>query len=245
MKHVRIPRHLWSLGFAGALALVVALGPESGSRAGAQAPPPPPVPNATLTPLPQTAPAAPNDVTVPTAGPSLSPSPAPSPAPQETPPPRRHGRHGGSAASPSAAATTAPEPTATPTSPAFATLDGTWELQLQYIDRTEYSYLKIVQTTGGALSGTWRLGGKNGATYPLTGNYDGRLIRLTASEPTGPANFNGYVEGASDMIGLVTFATAGASPTPSAEAPVAPINANDGVAFTAEHRGTPHNLIKR
>ncbi len=255
-------RHLWSLGSAGALALAVALGPVSGSRAGAQpAPPPPPVPNATLTPLGVQTPAAsplPSDVPVPTAAPSAVP---PTVAPSETPAPRgRRRRRGGSpAASPSAAAaTTAPAPTATPTSPAFATLDGTWELQLQYIDRTEYSYLTLAQTTGGALTGTWRMSGRNAPHYPLTGTYDGRLIRLTAVEPGGPVNFSGYVEGASDMIGLATFPSASpspgaspvASPTPSlapgALSPVAPTTANDGVAFTAEHRGSAsHNVLKR
>lgn len=198
---------------------------------------------------------------MPTAAPSAVP---PTISPSETPSPRgRRRRRGGSpSASPSAAAaTTAPAPTATPTSPAFATLDGTWELQLQYIDHTEYSYLTLVQTTGGALTGTWRMSGRNAAHYPLSGTYDGRLIRLSATEPSGPVTFSGYVEGASDMIGLAVFpSTPSASPSPGAApgasaapatpagalSPVAPTTANDGVAFTAEHRGTPSkNVIKR
>jgi hypothetical protein len=273
LKQAGIRRHLGSLGFAGALALAVALGPVSGSRVGAQpAPPPPPVPNATLTP-PSVASPLPSDVPVPTAAPSAAPAtaaPSAAPAtaepsaaaataqPAETPAARgRRHRRGGAAASPGPSSSSAPEPTATPTSPAFATLDGTWEVQLQYINRTEYSYLTLAQTTGGALTGTWRLSGRNPAHYPLTGNYDGRLIRLTAIEPAGPVNFSGYVEGASDMIGLAVFpATASSSPSPGATAaastppgalsPVAPTNANDGVAFTAEHRGTPsHNVLKR
>ncbi len=237
----------------------MALGPGSGSRAGAQAPPPPPppLPVATLTPAPgeaasppasteplPPATASPAASAAPAELPSAAPSLAPeSPAPTETPAPRRHGRHARAAASPGA--TTAPEPTATPTSPAFATLDGTWEVQLQYIDHTDYSYLKLLQSTGGALTGTWHLAGKNGATYPLAGNYDGRLIRIVVTEPKGPVNFDGYVEGASDMIGLVTYGTSGsASPGPDASppgalSPVVSTNTNDGVAFTAEHRGKP------
>ncbi len=246
MKHARIPRHLWSLGCAGALALAVALGPESGSRAGAQpAPPPPPQPNATLTSIPANSPTAlPSGVPVPTAEPSAGP---PTAAPSTAPAPRRRGRHAGSSA-PAGPSTPAPEPTATPTSPAFATLDGTWEVQLQYIDRTEYSYLSLVQATGGTLSGVWHMSGKNAPRYPITGTYDGRLIRLNAVEPVGPVAFNGYVEGASDMIGLVTFgaSAAAAATTPSPAAPVAPLAANDGVAFTAEHRGAPNrSILKR
>jgi hypothetical protein len=264
LKQAGIRRHLWSLGFAGALALAVALGPVSGSRVGAQtAPPPPPVPNATLTPQGVASP-LPSEAPVPTAAPSAAPAtaePSAAPAtasPSETPAPRgRRHRRGGPAATPGPSSSSAPEPTATPTSPAFATLDGTWEVQLQYINRTEYSYLTLAQTTGGALTGTWRLSGRNAAHYPLTGNYDGRLIRLSVMEPAGPVNFSGYVEGASDMIGLAVFpvtassspspgVTAAASTPPGALSPVAPTNANDGVAFTAEHRGTPsHNVLKR
>ncbi len=169
-------------------------------------PPPPPVPvrSAAATQAPTIAP-APTDV----------PSPSPSPAPRG-----RKGRP--KPALPEA--TTAPEPSATPTSPAFATLDGTWEVQLQYIDRTEYSYFTLVQAPTGALSGVWKVGGK---TYPLDGTYDGRLIRIVVKEPTTDVTISGYVEGASDMVGTMDLMGGKTDPT----------------AFTAEHRPSSKGSI--
>jgi len=165
---------------------------------GALTPPPPPAPNGTFSPFP-----------------------APTPVPVGSPTGSPSGR--GRRARP-APASAEPSPTETPTSPAFATLDGTWEVQVQYRDRTLYSYLKITQTQS-TLGGTWNV---NAKAYPLDGSYDGRLIRIVVKEPTGNVVLSGYVEGATDMVGLVDYGK------------------GDPVAFTAEHRALPpKNPLKR
>jgi hypothetical protein len=186
------------------LALLVAFG--GGGNAGAQSPPPPPRPNPSATPLP-TPTAALNPVP-PTATPVPS---TPSPAP------RGRGRRPAPSGSPT------PEPTPTPTSPAFASLDGSWEVQVQYIDHTTYSYL-IIKQTANVLSGSWRVDGKDN---PLDGTYDGRLIRMVVKMPAGNVTLSGYVEGASDMVGLADFGKG--NPT----------------AFTAEHRAAPGKFLKK
>ena len=203
MKHVRLPRPVPSLALFAALACAIGFGPSA--RAGAQgAPPPPPAPNATAR--------------LATPQPTLAPTTAPTPEPR--------GRKG-KRAEDSTKPTTAPAPSATPTSPAFATLDGTWELQLQYIDRTEYSYLTIVQGAAGAITGTWKV---NAKTYPFEGTYDGRLIRMLVKEPVGNVTMSGYVEGASDMVGNVDFGNGKSDPT----------------AFTAEHRpGSKGSIFRK
>lgn len=206
MKYDR--RHLRSFTLCALVALAIAFGPRATTGASAQTPPPPPAPNSTTRLVtPQT-----------TASPLPSAAPVPTVTPTSTPTaaPKGKGKRGKSndaAATPAAA----PEPSATPTSPAFATLDGTWELQLQYIDRTEYSYITIVQAAAGTISGTWKV---NGKTYPFDGTYDGRLIRAVIKEMTGNVALSGYVEGASDMVGTIDLAQGKTDPT----------------AFTAEHR---------
>jgi hypothetical protein len=202
---------------AGAAFALAAL-PLARMRALAQvAPPPPPVPNATTLSQP-TQPAI-GSTPVPTFSPNL-PVPTATPAPTPSPSPAPRGKHhrGGPTPVPGSGTPT-PVPSPTPTSPAFATLDGTWEMQLQYTDRTLYSYLDLKQTTGGTIAGDWRHDGK---TYPLEGTYDGRLFRFAVKQPTGDVLLTGYVEAASDMIGLVDFGKGG-DPTP----------------FTAEHRKPP------
>ncbi len=209
------------------LALAVAYSPgHSPARAQVSGPPPPPVPNGTpnppsTTPLPAGTPATPLPSTAPI--PSNAPSAAAAATPAETPTPGgRHRRR----ESPTSSATSSPEPSATPTSPAFATLDGTWEVQVQYIDHTDYSYLVVKQNGTGELAGTWRVNGKQ---YPFDGSYDGRLIRVLVKEPTGNLTWSGYVEGASDMVGTIDFGQGKADPTP----------------FTAEHRAAPKNPFKK
>jgi hypothetical protein len=143
--------------------------------------------------------------------------------PGPTAPPHSRGRRHGSP-TPGASNTPAPAPSATPTSPAFSTLDGTWEVQLQYIDRTEYSYLIVHQSGASEISGDWKVNGKQ---YPFDGSYDGRLIRMLVKEPAGNVTMSGYVEGASDMVGLVDLGNGKGEPT----------------AFTAEHRGSSKGSI--
>lgn len=144
-----------------------------------------------------------------------------------TPEPRGHKKRGRAAAATPTDAPGNPEPTATPTSPAFATLDGTWEVQLQFIDRTEYSYFAITQGAAGSISGTWKVSGK---AYPFEGTYDGRLIRIVAKEPAKNVTISGYVEGASDMVGTFDLTNGKVDPT----------------AFTAEHRpGSKGGIFKQ
>jgi len=219
LNHVRLPRLLPVLGLAAALIAAVALGPAGRLRVSAQAPPPPPPPPSVPgpTPAPSVAPTNGEPAPVPSvplpAVPSAEPTASPSPSPE----PGRH--HRGRRGAPANAASASPEPSSTPTSPAFATLDGTWELQLQFIDRTEYSYLVIQQKEGGAITGVWRV---NKHEWPFEGTYDGRLIRMLVKEPTGNVTLSGYVEGASDMVGTVDDGSGKGSPT----------------AFTAEHRAS-------
>ena len=149
---------------------------------------------------------------------TLTPVP-PTPSPTPSPSPPQRGRR---ASTPGPAKT--PEPTPTPTSPAYASLDGTWEVQVQYTDHTTYSYFELRQASE-TLAGSWKYEGK---PYPLDGTYDGRLIRIVVKMTSGNVTLSGYVENASDMVGLVDF---GGGKT---------------VAFTAEHRAAPNkNLLKR
>jgi len=194
-------RALTLLGSLSACALLVAYlgGADAAAQQPNPVPTPVPAPNVTLNPVPPTA----------------------SPAPTPTPPPAR-GRRGRPA--PSGGPKT-PEPTATPTSPAFASLDGTWEVQVQFSDHTNYGYFDLVQTTS-TLNGDFRYQAKK---FAMDGTYDGRLIKMVAKLPQGNATLSGYVENATDMVGLIDF--------------------NDGktpIAFTAEHRQPPSkNLLNR
>jgi hypothetical protein len=117
------------------------------------------------------------------------------------------------------AATAQPDATATPTSPAFSTLDGNWEVQVQRIDTTFYSHFTVKQD-GTAVAGTWFV---DGLKIPMEGTYDGRLFHFIAKDPKGDLDMSGYVENATDMVGIVDN---GKGNVP---------NANP-LAFTAEHR---------
>ena len=194
----------WRAGSAlvllGAFALVLGTGSGVRGRVSAQqvATPPGPVTPSPGAPPPSTLPA------VPTAAPTPTPSPTGG---------RRHGR-------PAASATTEPEATATPTSPAFSTLDGNWDVQVQRIDTTFYSRFTVKQD-GSTITGTWFVNGKQ---VPLEGTYDGRLFHFVAKDPSGSSDLSGYVENATDMVGIVDN---GKGNVP---------NANP-LAFTAEHHG--------
>jgi hypothetical protein len=191
-----------ALVVAGAFALTLGtnFGPKGSVSAQQVATPPPPV-----TPTP--AASAP-----PSALPVTPPSAAPATA---TPAPRR-----GRGRTKSTPATAQPDATATPTSPAFSTLDGNWEVQVQRIDTTLYSHLTMKQD-GAAVSGTWFVQGKK---IPIEGTYDGRLFHFVAKDAAGDLDMSGYVENATDMVGIVDN---GKGNLP---------NANP-LAFTAEHRG--------
>ncbi len=195
-----------------------------GTVAAQSAPPPVAVPNVAASAVPGagTAPSAP------TAIPVLSaPTDEPAPAPQAsaTPGGKRRGRGKPAAAGSAAPAGTTPEPTPTPTAPGFATLDGTWEVQLQHPDSTDYSYLAIKQS-GMTLTGSWK---NKKSTSPFEdGNctFDGKLIRIVAKTATGDVTFSGYVENGTDMVGTLD-AGGKTDPTP----------------FTAAHRAKDKGLF--
>lgn len=158
---------------------------------------------AQVVPLGQSATPAP---ATPTAAPAASPSPAPA---------GRRGRRGGSAPSPEPSASDTPEP------PQFSTMDGVWEIQMQPLmtGKTIYSHLAITQK-GDQISGTWVRSDKD--KVPFTGTFDGRLFKITTTDPTGKIVWTlaGYAENFSDMVGLLT------SPDPK----------DKGTPFTASHR---------
>ena len=159
-------------------------------------------------PLGQSATPAPG---TPTAAPVASPAPAAS----ATPAPGRRGRRGAPAPSPEPSASETPEP------PQFSTMDGVWEVQLQPLmtGKTIYSHLAITQK-GDQISGTWMRTDKD--KVPFTGTFDGRLFKITTTDPTGKITWTlaGYAENFSDMVGLLT------TPDPK----------DKGTPFTASHR---------
>lgn len=137
--------------------------------------------------------------------------PTPVSTSSETPKPRR-GHH-----APAPAATATASPDEVPTNPAFSTLDGTWEVQRQYADRTTYSYFTLTQK-GTTLNGLWHIAKQQ---YPMTGSYDGHSVTLVATLPDGEVDFAGYVLSGADMVGTLD--------------PKAP-SLGAQTAFTAEHR---------
>jgi hypothetical protein len=115
--------------------------------------------------------------------------------------------------------TPSPDASDTPEPPQFSTLDGIWEIEIQPIGHrlANYQHFSIVQS-GSTLTGYWEHDAKKIKT-PITGNFDGRLIQIVATEPAGNVTFSGYVESFGDMVGLMRM-------TP----------ADPGIAFTAQHR---------
>ncbi|HEX3463820.1 MAG TPA: hypothetical protein VHS78_07210 [Candidatus Elarobacter sp.] len=149
-------------------------------------------------------------------GQSATPTPTAAPAASASPAPAgRRGRRGGPAPSPEPSASETPEP------PQFSTMDGVWEVQMQPLltGKTIYSHLAITQK-GDQLSGTWVRGDKD--KVPFTGTFDGRLFKLTTTDPSGKVTWTlaGYAENFSDMVGLLT------TPDPK----------DKGTPFTASHR---------
>lgn len=82
---------------------------------------------------------------------------------------------------------------------------------------------------GSTVAGTWYVEGKQVA---FNGSYDGRLFRFIAQMPAGPINLTGYVENATDMVGIVDN---GKGDLP---------NINP-LPFTAEHRGPAKSFWKK
>jgi hypothetical protein len=136
-----------------------------------------------------------------------------------SPPPVRRGRR---APNPNASGTPNPKasPSETPQPPQFNTLDGTWEIEVQPLGQRLANYTHVIITSTGAnLKGTYLTAGAKGPKYPMTGSFDGRLISMSVALPNGTATFNGYVETFADMVGVYKKN-----------------DADQGVAFTAEHR---------
>lgn len=151
-----------------------------------------------------------------------TPVPALTPAPEvtatEPPTPAPRGRRGRPSQSASATPAPAGSPTETPAPPQFTTLDGVWEIELQTRAKTYYEHMNLRQSglQGADISGIWERGGKPDK-IPITGSFDGRLFKLTATYGETTYTFTGYVENYSDIVGM----------------------ANDGkndIPFTAQHR---------
>jgi hypothetical protein len=176
-------------------AFVLALASVTAGLAQTQLPPPP-VPAVTATPIPAT------PIPAPTASPSAGP------------------RRGKRAPQPAGSSEAGAVPSETPQPPQFSTLDGIWEVELQPLAKrlAVYSHLNIA-VTGSTISGYWEHD-PHKTKSKMTGTFDGRLIQMNITMPDGTtAQFSGYVEGFSDMVGL--------------------FRANDkdpGTAFTAQHR---------
>lgn len=141
---------------------------------------------------------------------AITPQPTSTPAPRErsTPKPK-----------PAAAASPASSGSPTPAPPQYTSLDGTWEVEFQLRDKTQYAHWTLQQTgqAGSDVSGVWDQGGKPAKKVPITGTFDGRLFKFTAKDGTKEYTFSGYVENYTDIVGM----------------------ANDGktdTAFTAQHR---------
>jgi hypothetical protein len=83
---------------------------------------------------------------------------------------------------------------------------------------TTYTYSSFnLHQAGDEITGTWNHDGKK---VPLTGNYDGRQFKFVTQDPVHAQTLAGYVEGATDMVGIVDDGTP----------------KNDPPAFTASHR---------
>ena len=138
---------------------------------------------------------------------------SPSPSASASPAPGRRGRRGSQGPQPS------PSPSDTPQPPQFSTMDGVWEVQVQPLTATRaiYSHLFVTQK-GNDLSGTWIR--ENNQKVPFSGTFDGRLFKLTATDPKNSWTLAGYAENFSDMVGMLTTAAPGDKGTP----------------FTAAHR---------
>jgi len=221
--------NLRTMAFAAVALTALGMSAVSVAQTGPGTPPPPPVPGATSSPLvsssavptalPSSEPAPVSPVMTPTPPPGPLASPGDQPSESPSPEGRRRGhRGGGEAASPG------PSPTDTPEPPQFSTLDGVWEVALQPLSggRAVYSHLYITQA-GNTITGTWRRDSKT--VLPITGTFDGRLFKITATDGTATQLLSGYEENYSDMVGLITDGD----------------SAHAGTPFTAAHRKREHD----
>lgn len=144
----------------------------------------------------------------------LTPSPAPSINPTVSPAPRGRG-----AAKPSSTPSPSGSPSGTPAPPQFTTMDGVWEVELQTRATTFYSHFTLRQSgaQGADVSGIWDQGGNPAKKLPITGTFDGRLFKLTATLKENEYTFTGYVENYSDIVGMVS-------------------DGKNDLPFTAQHR---------
>ncbi|HEY1727813.1 MAG TPA: hypothetical protein VGG22_05555 [Candidatus Baltobacteraceae bacterium] len=152
----------------------------------------------------------------PTPAPAIeTPTEAPSINPTVSPAPRGRRARATPRPSPSPAAS----PSETPAPPQFTSLDGTWEIELQTRASTYYSHLTLRQSgsQGADVSGIWDQGGNPDKKLPLTGTFDGRLFKFTASFKASQYTFTGYVENYSDIVGMVS-------------------DGKNDLPFTAQHR---------
>jgi len=183
--------------FTALLALGLATGPVAIAQT---TPAPSPTPTPLITPQPSP---VPTPIPVPTAAPSPSPTAAE----------HRHRGESGPKPSPSPEASDTPEP------PQFSTMDGVWEVALQPLDGGPAVYSHFFFSQGEqTLTGMWKRDEKS--TLPLTGSFDGRLFKLTATDGSKTYTLSGYVENFGDMVGLITLDGSTAFGTP----------------FTAQHR---------
>jgi hypothetical protein len=137
------------------------------------------------TPPPMAAPATP---------PPATPEPLPLPSGYATPLPE----------TPVLPGHTRPAPAGSPTAPPDNRkgLEGVWEVQIQRMDKTEYTHFTLAQQ-GSTLSGTYR--DSAGKKYPLAGTVDGQSVRLLVSMPDGTTLLlEGRLDGTTDMIGMLT-----------------------------------------
>ena len=93
-------------------------------------------------------------------------------------------------------------------------------MQIQSIATTFYSRFTVKQD-GNTVTGTWFV---EGQSIPISGTYDGRLIHVVAKDPKGNVDWSGYVENATNIVGIVDN---GKGDIPN----------QNPLAFTAEHRG--------
>ncbi len=153
---------------------------------------------------------------------SVPPTPAPAlPTPTAAPPfnptvsPEPRGRNRIASPKPSPASS----PSETPAPPQFTTLEGVWEVELQTRAHTYYSHFTLRQSgaQGSDVSGIWDQGGNPDKKLPLTGTFDGRLFKFTATLKENEYTFVGYVENYSDIVGMVS-------------------DGKNDLPFTAQHR---------